>query len=112
MIDENIALKAERDALLAQNKILLDALKLALPSVETCYKQDMATWETLFLLREAVNATPQQCLLEVNAEAGRKGYLAALNDHASKFDSWYALSEAEEMQSADQYVESVRQGGE
>lgn len=96
------------DALAAQNKILLDALNLALPSVETCYKQDMATWETLFLLREAVKAAPQQCLLHIEAEAGRKGYLKAIEDWAM------ICASDEELVSSDanEYAESVRQGGE
>lgn len=67
--DRNAELVEERDALAAQNKILLDAVNLAIPSAEICYNLDLATFETLFLMREAVKATPQQCLADIKSEA-------------------------------------------
>lgn len=101
------ALKAERDALAAQNKILLDALNLALPSVEAYYKQHMATWETLFLLREAAKATPQQCLRDVKAEAGREGFI----NGAEHFIDPNKVNLASVAAAADLYAATVRQGG-
>lgn len=110
-IKEIELLKTERDALAAQNKILLDALNLALPSVEACYKQHMATWETLFLLREAAKATPQQCLRDVQAEAGRAGFIAGFNESGEGFNGEYGASEKRIYQLADEHAAKVRQGG-
>lgn len=107
-IKEIEALKAERDELAAQNKILLDALNLALPSVETCYKQHMATWETLFLLREAAKATPQQCLRDVQAEAGRLGFLEGVRQMCGNEIGWFG-HDADSC--ANHYAATVRQGG-
>lgn len=93
------ALKAERDALASQNKILLDALNLALPSVEACYKQHMATWETLFLLREAAKATPQQCLRDIQADA----VMRAIEFFKPALDI--------DTEALESYAATVRQGG-
>ena len=97
------ALKVARDALLAQAEVLRAALEATrqphmdyIPTLDKTAKQ-------------ILDATPQQCLLDVKAEAGRAGWLACLDKAVDYFDSYYAgmLTDAD----ADKYADTIRQGG-
>lgn len=61
---------------------------------------------------EFIAATPQQCLAEIRAEAGRAGYLQALADTEHRIDGYYGTTEEEDNRAADEYAAKVRQGGE
>lgn len=110
--DEEIeALKAERDALAAQVEVQNDVIKYAHNKLyilshnrndvsARCIGDADKAFKVVddYLL---ANKTPQQCLRDVQAEAGRKGYLEAALNFDPDYDAWW---------SASQYAESVRQG--
>lgn len=88
-IKEIEALKAERDALRAHVASLQYYIRK--------YQELGAD----FILSEALTKTPQQCLRDIQAEAGRVGYFEAAMNYDPDYDPWW---------SADQYAESVRKG--
>lgn len=89
--DEYITkLENERDALVAKLSMVIAAWN--------GYDYDAINAE--------INKTPQQCIAEIKAEAGRAGYHEALQEHSG------ATTSAEDYQLADQYAARVRQGGE
>jgi hypothetical protein len=57
-------------------------------------------------LNEAVNATPAQCLREIQAEAGRAGFLEAAQIYAD-----WPIDKRDYVTVADKYADRIRQGG-
>ena len=98
-------LKAERDALAAHNSELVSACKLA---IDMFVANDCNVPNTIETLQDAIDATPQQCLRDVQVEAGRAGFVAGAQSMKLAFQ--YGGSYSTE-QKADKYAESLRQGG-
>lgn len=112
LIKELDALRNERDALAAHNSAyaktyfrfqdlcneLIDHLRY-----NKCERSEVLDdfWNKLDAI--GLPNSPRQCLRDVQAEAGRKGYIACLNFACHTPDNWLSL--------ADKYAESVRQGG-
>lgn len=108
-----LELKAERDALAAQveasNKVLGSLLKTPLgfggslqADGQFYYKVAESVFEKA---KAALSKTPQQCLRDVQAEAGRKGFIAG-------YDAGYEYRFSgigDEL--ADEYAAKLRQGG-
>lgn len=103
--EENERLITERDV----NAATVDALKnvvsqlKAMPDPRTSAerREEEALWRKLNRICEQ---SPQQNLREVQADAGRAGFVAA-----SIFD-WDRFSDAEIQQEADEYAKRVRVG--
>lgn len=103
-LQEIEALKAERDALAAHNSELVSVCKLA---IDMFVANDCNVPNTIETLQDAIDATPQQCLRDVQSEAGVKGLrrgVALASGGDISLDSilvkiW-----------SDGYAESVRQG--
>lgn len=97
-------LKAERDVLAAQ----LDVLRTAALNAISFMSGGTAKAE----LRDAYDATPQQCLRDVQAEAGRLGFIAGACRWVAEVHPDYAADVAPDIEAdADKYAESVQQGG-
>lgn len=109
------AIIAERDAALAQNAELVaqaermrSALELAFISVKTCYKQDWAPYSDVVTVEKAIKLSPTQCLREVEAKAGRAGFIAGTDNY---FDRHYDKAVSDEvLAAADQYADLIRRG--
>lgn len=82
--------KSERDALAAKLSIVI------------------AAWNgyDYEAINAEINKTPQQCLAEIKAEAGRAGFIACAEWVG---DSEYEVSHM--LKTADEYAEQIRQGG-
>lgn len=109
--EKHDSLKAERDALLAQLNLaknifdVLFSLSDAKTYEETTYEVD--TW---LQLKAVFDATPQQCLLEVQADAIQSIADDELITHVTKFcDSYNAMLVYDYVQVR---ATTVRQGGE
>ncbi len=98
-VKEIEALRNERDALAARNHELVLACKLA---IDMFIANDCNVPNTIETLQDAIDANPQQCLRDIQAEAGRVGYFEAAMNYDPDYDPWW---------SADQYAATVRQGG-
>ncbi len=99
-------LLTENEALSAKLKLMRSALELSLISVKTCYKQHWAPFSDLSTVEEAIKLSPQQCLAEIKAEAGRAGFIACAE--------WVGDSEYENdkmLKAADECAAKMRQGG-
>lgn len=98
-------LLAERDALAAKLAKIVDAWLAAGSWPDTAEEKQR--------ISDAIVSDPQQCLHDVQAEAGRAGWIACVdwlveNSSADLFTD----GEAEQARDVgDQYAESVRQGG-
>lgn len=106
------AIIAERDAALAQNAELVaqaermrSALELAFISVKTCYKQDWAPYSDVVTVEKAIKLSPTQCLREVEAKAGRAGFLACSEWIDNDDYKFHTVAEA-----ADDYAARVKAG--
>lgn len=64
----------------------------------------------LIAIQQALDITPQQCLREIQAEAGRAGYIAGMNHCIDFLDSNYPSLGIEDC--ANDYVDELREGGE
>lgn len=103
---EIMQLKAERDALEAENAISRSLLKLARDEFIEANQDGETDCVTPY---DLYDAGPEQCLREVQAEAGRAGFIAGrlyglIPEHKQVMLS--ATGKA-----ADQYAAKVRQGG-
>ena len=61
-------------------------------------------------LGDAINATPQQCLAEIKAEAGQAGFVAGYHKMHIEFVGSLASSEGAEF-AASQYAAKIRNAG-
>ena len=105
--------EAERDALASQveasNKVLESLLKTPIgfggslqADGQFYYKVAESVFEKA---KVALSKTPQQCLLDIQDEAGRKGFIAGYDaGHEYRFSGM-----GDEL--ADEYAATVRQGG-
>lgn len=101
--DEEIeALKAERDALAAQLESFVDVLM----NSENINKSTKELISGIWSCR----ATPQRCLRDVQAEAGRKGFIECSTrwNLCNAFGEFVLPEEIEAV--ADEYAATVRQG--
>jgi len=107
MSTEIEALKAERDALVARNHELIGLVLRMRDRWWPFVHGSVAPSNTAYQLgkesADIISKTPQQCLRDVQAEAGRKGYLEGVLNYDPDYDPEW---------SASQYAETVRQGGE
>lgn len=107
MSTEIEALIAERDALLAQNELLHSFIESVMANIGAGATLDEVAdmlcdwWDT--------RKTPQQFLRDVQAEAGRAGYLQGHSDASDICNEW---SKKHSEKHADEYAATVRQGGE
>lgn len=115
--DANDALKAERDALATQVYLLKD-------SINKCTIDNVALLRLSPELKQIVAATPQQCLRDIQAEAGRAGYYEGFragvvidapdcgcSNGASAIDHFRRMVDHAARVNADQYAAILRQGG-
>lgn len=82
------AIIAERDAALAQNAELvakIDAIKDAWMAAGSWPN----TVEEKQAIANAINATPTQCLRDIQAEAGRAGFLEGVRQMAENEIGWF-----------------------
>lgn len=93
-----------------------DALKYHLSRVLSAYGGNSGFEPSLSVFcraideaRELIDATPQQCLAEIKAEAGRAGFIAGYHKMHIEFVGSLASSEGAEF-AADQYADKIRQG--
>lgn len=101
---------------IAELEAQVEILQKHIERVALCYYNNTGHEPSLSVfhraLDEAENAVfkePSSCLAEIRAEAGRTGYLQALEDIDSEDDDkWTATSNEE---AANQYAEKIRQGG-
>lgn len=109
-------IKAERDALAAQVENLLYVSK-ELSACISEYKNlpQQSVKQAMFninnRLQPRINLTPQQSLNEIRAEAGRAGFIAGYHKMHIEFAGSLAPSGSAGM-AADEYAESIRNGGE
>lgn len=101
-----LELLADREALTAQVEAMRSAMNNACNVTNLAESGDQAN--AIYMMESVLRKTPQQCLLDVQAEAGRKGYAQALFD---QFAGDYQTLDKLKFK-PDQYAESVRQGGE
>lgn len=107
------AIRGQRDALAALVNDACAMLNRVAQSEEAVIDSDLNLIIDSGLMYDiedfVENKTPQQCLRDVKAEAGRAGYLTCLYTAEDYFDSYYAgiLTEAD----AEEYAAKVRQGG-
>lgn len=121
--DEIIRVKSERDALAAQAEALRSAIEpFATGGVcsaidredYSIMRERIKDWHGAIEFKkaqDAYNSTPQQCLRDVQAEAGRAGFIAGFNFSYEGFNSEYGASEKVISTLADEYAATVRKGG-
>ena len=105
-------LKSERDALAAQveslRKVANDAIHFA------SIRKGKVCADPMFVMQQLQNridATPQQCLRDVKAEAGRKGFITGACKWVAAVHPIYAEDAKPDIEAdADQYAAKVRQG--
>ncbi len=99
------ALKAERDSLSVMTECLKQHMS-RFHEIDGAFSA--AQWQNT--ADALIKLTPQQCLRDLKAEAGRAGFIACLKEAKNYFDSYYAdlFTEAD----ADEYAATVRKGGE
>lgn len=101
---------AERDALAAQVQMLKTALKeqCAVVMKNTMARPDKSdcAWSKAKEALDLCEVTPAACLAQVQAEAGRAGFVAALSMHGNPFQ----LTHSRIAELADQHAERIRQG--
>lgn len=95
--------RQERDALAAQNELLRSHLE-TFSEIDGGF--EAAMFESKW--REIIRATPEHCLAEIRAEAGRAGFMAGYAQHESDADCGIRFR-AEKMSS--EYAAQIRQGG-
>ncbi len=104
------AIIAERDNALAQNAELVAQvvdLKSACQLAIDMFKvNDINVPNTIETLEDVVNATPAQCLSDIQAEAGRAGFMAC----CAWIDSDEVKRTYSDEQAANQYAERVKAG--
>ena len=100
------ALKDECNALAAHNREMALACKLA---IDVFIANDCNVPNTIETLQDAIESTPQQCLLDVKAEAGRAGFIEGVRQMCENEIGWFD-HDAESC--ANHYATKVRQGGE
>lgn len=91
----------ERDALAAQ----VEALRTTAINVLEA-KEPQTRYKAYNALAASVKSTPAACLAQVQAEAGRAGFVAALSMHGNPFQ----LTHSRIAELADQHAERIRQG--
>lgn len=64
----------------------------------------------LIAIKQVLDTTPQQCLREIEANAGRRGFMAGIDSCDSYLDGYYGGIDFEKY--ADEYAAKVREGGE
>lgn len=105
---ENTALKGERDALAAQVEAMREMANRANKHLTKGHGTQVfsALYCNLALsaLAELDAFTPQQCLREIEAKAGRAGFIAGCHCGAN-----YNVHDWDNQ--ADEYANTVRQGG-
>lgn len=114
-----LELKTECDALTAQVESCNDALKSLLKtplgiggSLQSDGQFYYKVPESVFKKAESTLAkTPQQCLREIEAEAGRKGFIAGFNESGEGFNGEWGASDKRISALASEYAEKLRQGG-
>lgn len=95
---------AERDALAAHNQALVSVLGRMVARFEMHH----ASSELIKRAIHVIDATPQQCLAEIRAEAARAGFIAG----ADAIETIQMLGSSESITDlADEYAAKVRQGG-
>lgn len=102
----SLAAQAERDALAAHNQTLVSVLGRMVERFEIHNESS----EIIKRAIQVLDATPQQHLAEIRAEAGRAGFVAGYHKMHIGFVGTLAPSGGAES-AADQYVEKLRQGG-
>ncbi len=99
-------LQAERDALAAQVESMRAAMLNACNVIDLAANVEQS--QAVYLMERVLAATPQQCLRDVQAEAGRKGYAQALFD---QYKGDYRTLDKLKFK-PDEYAAKLRQGGE
>lgn len=102
-IAEIEGLTAERDSVQAQVEVLRSTLSSVLNYVNTMSHVDDKLSGIYDSIAEALEATPDACLAQARAEAGRAAYFSALIHYSDKTTS------TEDAELADQYAERIRQ---
>lgn len=112
------ALKADRDELKAQAETMREQLQIAHDCItcadETGYVQDVGfvDLEAVALeLKLAIESTPQQCLREIEAKAGRAGFVLGHSLHADIMKAIYNGEWDAVARFANEYAATVQQGG-
>lgn len=100
---ENAALLAERDALVAENAIFRSLLKMAQDEFIEAHSDGETDCVTPY---DVYHAGPTQCLNEIRAEAGRAGYIQALEDFSPVIEGF----SERDFKAADIYAERVKRG--
>ena len=101
-------LTAERDAALAQNAELVAQVEVLRIAALNAIQQ-MSGGEAKADLRDAYDATPTQCLRDIQAEAGRAGFVAGANWlYASQLET--DVIEDDKVDAANRYAERVKAG--
>lgn len=113
-------MKAERDALVAQVEVLRSAIEpFATGGVcsaidredYSIMRERIKDWHGAIEFKkaqDAYNSTPQQCLREIEAKAGRAGFIAGID---ALEVAQILGSDFDAEKSADEYATKVRQGG-
>lgn len=92
-------LMAERDALVAQIRMIRNIFR----------DEGLSPSETLRKIPFVIDLAEQQCLAEIEAEAGRAGFIAGYHKMHIEFVGSLASGEGAEF-AADQYAAKTRQG--
>ena len=101
---------AERlEELTAQVEVLRSALKLAQESARSDYKQGYLKYGDYNKIELALIETPTQCLREIQAEAGRAGFIAGAESMKLVFQYGGNYNTQDK---ANQYANCIRKGGE
>lgn len=105
VIAERDALAAQVEALTAHGNALATAASMATGAMAVGSPVTKFCVEAVKRFNAVKASTPQQCLRDVKAEAGRAGYLQGYEDSMmTKFDGF-----SKEL--ADEYAAKVREGG-
>lgn len=102
------ALTTERDELVAQVEYLKSHFNELIEIAQRCDSWESFPQKPLDRALAALQSLPQQCLRDVQAEAGRAGFVAGARQAIENDISWYChhLENC-----ADEYAATARQGG-
>jgi hypothetical protein len=107
----NDEILAERDALAAQNIKMMQAILYCTIYLDDNKLNSIATGSKAHnMLADAVVSTPQQCLAEIKAEAGRAGFVAGYHKMHIEFVGSPANGDGAEF-AANQYAAKIRNAG-
>lgn len=96
---------AQRAELVAQIGELKSSCQLAIDMFKV---NDINVPNTIETLEDAINATPTQCLRQIQADAGRAGFIAGCDSQSD--NDWTTATQVEN--AANRHATKVRQGGE